>query len=61
MGNSEVGHMTLGSGRIIKQSLVAIDDLFAEGKFADLPAFQKGIEHARNNASNLHLMGLFGP
>jgi 2,3-bisphosphoglycerate-independent phosphoglycerate mutase len=60
MGNSEVGHMTLGSGRIIKQDFVMIDDLFAENKFADLPTFQKGIEHARNNSSNLHIMGLFG-
>jgi 2,3-bisphosphoglycerate-independent phosphoglycerate mutase len=60
MGNSEVGHMTLGTGRILKQPLVAIDDLFAEGKFAELLAFQKGIEHVRKNHSALHLIGLFG-
>jgi 2,3-bisphosphoglycerate-independent phosphoglycerate mutase len=53
--------MTLGTGRVIKQSLVAIDDLFAEGKFAKLPAFQKGIEHVRTHHSALHLIGLFGP
>jgi 2,3-bisphosphoglycerate-independent phosphoglycerate mutase len=40
---------------------VEIDDLFAEGKFADLPAFKKGIEHVRKNHSNLHLVGIFGP
>lgn len=61
MGNSEVGHMTLGTGRIIKQALVAIDDLFSEGRFAELVAFKKGIEHVRKNKSNLHLLGLFGP
>jgi 2,3-bisphosphoglycerate-independent phosphoglycerate mutase len=61
MGNSEVGHMTLGTGRILKQPFVALDDLFAEGKFAELTAFQQGIQHVRENNSNLHLIGLFGP
>jgi 2,3-bisphosphoglycerate-independent phosphoglycerate mutase len=61
MGNSEVGHMTLGTGRIIKQSLVALDDLFDEGKFAELEAFQKGIAHVRAHHSQLHLLSLFGP
>jgi 2,3-bisphosphoglycerate-independent phosphoglycerate mutase len=61
MGNSEVGHMTLGTGRIIKQSLVAIDDLLEEGKFASLEAFQKGIAHVKAQHSNLHLLSLFGP
>lgn len=59
MGNSEVGHMTLGTGRILKQPFVALDDLFAEGKFAEIAAFQQGIQHVRENASNLHLIGLF--
>jgi bisphosphoglycerate-independent phosphoglycerate mutase (AlkP superfamily) len=39
MGNSEVGHMTLGTGRILLQPMVAIDDLFAEKKFEKLDAF----------------------
>ena len=59
MGNSEVGHMTLGTGRVNKQPFIEIDDLFAEGKFAQLSAFQKGIDHARKNSSNLHIVGLF--
>ena len=61
MWNSEVWHATLWTGRIIKQSLVEISDLFDEWKFADLEAFQKWIEHAKENWSKLHLLGLFGP
>jgi len=61
MWNSEVWHATLWTGRIIKQSLVEISDLFEESKFADLEAFQKWIEHIKENWSKLHLLGLFGP
>ena len=60
MGNSEVGHMTLGTGRVIKQSLVAIDDLFATGEFQKIPAFQNALEHLEKYGGNLHIMGLFG-
>ena len=59
MGNSEVGHMTLGTGRVLLQPMVAIDDLFAKKTFEELPAFVNGIQHVRANASNLHLVGLF--
>ena len=58
MGTSEVGHLALGIGRISKQPLVEVDDLFAEGKFVHLPAFQQGIEHVRKNQTSLHLIGL---
>ena len=61
MGNSEVGHMTIGSGRIIKQNLVEIDDMLDDGSFAALPEFQAGIEHCKANDSILHLLQLFGP
>lgn len=61
MGNSEVGHMTIGSGRIIKQNLVEIDDMLDDGSFAKLPEFIAGIEHCHNNNSTLHLLQLFGP
>jgi len=61
MWNSEVWHTTIWTGRIIKQSLVEISDLFDEWKFADLEAFKKWIEHVRENGSKLHLLGLFGP
>ena len=59
MGNSEVGHMTIGSGRIIKQNLVEIDDMLDNGSFAKLPEFQAGIRHCEENGSTLHLLQLF--
>ncbi len=61
MGNSEVGHMTIGSWRIIKQSLVAIDDMLDDGTFQKIPEFQVGIEHCQKNNSTLHLIQIFGP
>lgn len=59
MGNSEVGHLTIGTGRIIKQNLVAIEDMLDDGSFAKIPAFLEGIEHCRKYNSNLHLLQLF--
>jgi 2,3-bisphosphoglycerate-independent phosphoglycerate mutase len=61
MGNSEVGHMTIGTGRIIKQNLVEIEDMLNDGSFAKLPEFQAGITHCQKNHSNLHILQLFGP
>ena len=61
MGNAEVWHTTIWTGRIIKQSLVEISDLFDEWKFWELEPFKKWIEHVRNNWSKLHLMWLFWP
>lgn len=61
MGNSEVGHMTIGSGRIIKQNLVEIEDILDDGSFAQLPEFVAGIQHCKDNDSVLHLLQLFGP
>ncbi|AHB40957.1 hypothetical protein P148_SR1C00001G0147 [candidate division SR1 bacterium RAAC1_SR1_1] len=60
MGNSEVGHMTIGTGRIIKQNLVAIEDMIDDGSFGKLPSFLNGIEHCKKNKSNLHILQLFG-
>jgi 2,3-bisphosphoglycerate-independent phosphoglycerate mutase len=59
MGNSEVGHMTLGTGRVSKQPFVEIDDRFAKGVFSEIAAFQEGISHVRKNQTSLHLVGLF--
>lgn len=60
MGNSEVGHMTIGTGRIIKQNLVAIEDLLDNWSFWEITEFNAGIEHCQKNNSNLHLIQLFG-
>lgn len=58
MGNSEVGHLTLGSGRVILQDLKLIDSEIEDGKFFGNPALIKALSHAEKNKSNLHIMGL---
>lgn len=58
MGNSEVGHLTLGSGRVILQDLKLIDSEIENGKFYKNPALIKALTHAEKNKSNLHIMGL---
>lgn len=58
MGNSEVGHLTLGSGRLVLQDLALIDSEIKSGKFFENPALNKALSHAEKNKSNLHIMGL---
>lgn len=53
--------MTIGTGRIIKQNLVEIEDMLDDGSFAKLPEFQAGIDHCKKNNSNLHILQLFWP
>src|SRR4030043_50874 len=57
-GNSEVGHLTIGSGRIVYQSLPKIDMSIKDGSFFENPAFLSALSHVRKNGSKLHLMGL---
>lgn len=59
-GNSEVGHLNLGAGRIVPQSLVRINMAIVDGSFFQLPAFLRAIEHVRANNSSLHLLGMIG-
>lgn len=58
MGNSEVGHLTLGAGRVILQDLMEIDDEIKSGHFFENKHLIKAIMHAKENNSSLHLMGL---
>lgn len=58
MGNSEVGHLNIGAGRIIYQELTRISKEIKEGRFFENPALNYGIEKAIENNSSLHLMGL---
>ncbi|MGB5736300.1 MAG: 2,3-bisphosphoglycerate-independent phosphoglycerate mutase [Thiohalocapsa sp.] len=58
MGNSEVGHLTLGSGCAVRQDLVLIDDAIADGSFYDNPALRAAIEKARRLGRPLQLLGL---
>ncbi len=58
MGNSEVGHLTIGAGRIVEQDLLHIDNEIKNGNFAKNEALIKAMKHAEENGTNLHLMGL---
>jgi len=54
MGNSEVGHLTLGSGRVIRQDLVKIGDAIEDGTFYDLPVLTEALAGAKR----VHILGL---
>lgn len=58
MGNSEVGHMTIGCGTIVKQDLVRIDESIEDESFFQNPAFIHAINRARQADRPLHLIGL---
>lgn len=58
MGNSEVGHLNIGAGRIIYQELTRISKDINEGSFFKNEAFNKAIDKAKVNNSSMHLMGL---
>lgn len=60
-GNSEVGHLNLGAGRIVYQDLPRINMAIADGTFLRKPPFVKALEHVKENNSKLHLLGLIGP
>ncbi|MFN4263514.1 MAG: 2,3-bisphosphoglycerate-independent phosphoglycerate mutase [Thioalkalivibrionaceae bacterium] len=58
MGNSEVGHLTLGAGAIVRQDLVRIDDAIADGSFFDNDALLSAMRAARHRDEPIHLIGL---
>lgn len=60
MGNSEVGHLNLGAGRVVKQDLVRITEAIEDGSFFEIPAFVNACRHAVATGGTLHLMGLLG-
>jgi 2,3-bisphosphoglycerate-independent phosphoglycerate mutase len=57
MGNSEVGHLNLGAGRVVRQDLVRIDDAVADGSLATRPAVEAAVAAGRDQGV-LHLIGL---
>lgn len=59
-GNSEVGHINLGAGRVVYQDLPRIDMAIADGSFFQNPAFLTVAAHVKEFNSSLHLMGLMG-
>jgi len=58
MGNSEVGHLNLGAGKIVWQNLPKITRSIADGSFFKNQIFLKAIEHVKRNKSKLHFVGL---
>ncbi|MBI4281386.1 2,3-bisphosphoglycerate-independent phosphoglycerate mutase, partial [Candidatus Uhrbacteria bacterium] len=58
MGNSEVGHLNIGAGKVIYQSLPRINVAIADKTFFSNKAFLGAIEHCRKNNSVLHLLGM---
>ncbi|MFC4411477.1 2,3-bisphosphoglycerate-independent phosphoglycerate mutase [Chungangia koreensis] len=58
MGNSEVGHMNIGAGRIVYQSLTRINKSIRDGDFFDNEVLLNAIRQVKENKSSLHLMGL---
>jgi 2,3-bisphosphoglycerate-independent phosphoglycerate mutase len=61
MGNSELGHMTIGAGRIIDQDLVRINKSISSGDFRNNPVLKTLFENVKNNNSTLHVAGLLSP
>ncbi|MBS0643977.1 MAG: 2,3-bisphosphoglycerate-independent phosphoglycerate mutase, partial [Proteobacteria bacterium] len=61
MGNSEVGHLNIGAGRVVKQELVRIGDAVADGSIAETPAFQALVAALKQSGGTCHLMGLVSP
>jgi len=58
VGNSEVGHLNIGAGRVYYQTLPRIDRDIAQGEFEKNSVLNEAIEHAKKNKSDLHLVGL---
>jgi len=58
MGNSEVGHMNLGAGRVVYQDLVKINKAVEEGTLAKEEVLVKALEHAKKENKNVHFIGL---
>ena len=58
MGNSEVGHLNMGAGRVIYQELTRITKAIEDGDFFENPTLLEAVEHCKKNNSALHLYGL---
>jgi 2,3-bisphosphoglycerate-independent phosphoglycerate mutase len=58
MGNSEVGHLNIGAGRVVRMDITRIDVLIAGDEFTNFPAIAKAMQRARESGRSLHLIGL---
>jgi 2,3-bisphosphoglycerate-independent phosphoglycerate mutase len=60
MGNSEVGHLTIGAGRVVPQASTRISETVAEDGLGEVPAIAGAIKHVQGTGGRLHLLGLVG-
>jgi len=60
IGNSEVGHLNLGAGRVVPQDIVRISQSIASGEFFRIPALTQLVDETRRRDGTLHVMGLIG-
>lgn len=58
MGNSEVGHLNIGAGRVVYQSLTLIDQAMVDGTFEQNQAYLKAMAYSKQNQKKLHILGL---
>ena len=61
MGNSEVGHLNIGAGRIVHQELSRINNAIKDGSIKENPVFTKAMDDVAASGKTLHLMGLMSP
>lgn len=61
MGNSEVGHLNIGAGRIVYQDLVRINKAIEDNSIASNPVLVEAFEYAKKNNKSVHFIGLIGP
>lgn len=61
MGNSEVGHLNIGAGKLVLQEFTRVSAAIHDGSFFSNPALLKAVEHTKRNNSKLHFCGLIGP
>lgn len=61
MGNSEVGHLTIGSGKVIYQDLPRITRSIVDGTFFDNPVFVQGLQSVKDHQAQVHVVGMFSP
>ncbi|MCC6559787.1 MAG: hypothetical protein IT478_00405, partial [Xanthomonadales bacterium] len=61
MGNSEVGHMNIGAGRVVYQELTRIDQAIRDGSFGANPAFTCAFDGVRSSGGTLHVFALLSP
>ena len=59
MGNSEVGHMNIGAGRVVYQDLVRINKSIEEGTLGNNPTLKAAFDHAKKSGGKLHFMGWY--